>query len=165
MQNKNYLSTWIWMLTWEPLVTTILCSVTRLDVHEGGFIATDEISAPSPSEFRQQMVLQGVFPKKAVYITNSAYMILSVYSQHVGTCFSFSVALFLFNCEILPFFGVQAGLIQQHFSSVSPSFAIIFPQQLQILKLWHQTALRTLIPASILCNITCNPIHSELLLP
>lgn len=127
MQNTNYLSTWSWMLTWEPFVTIMLCSVARLDAHEGGFIATDEISARSPLEFRQQMVLQGAFLKKAVCITNSAYMLLCVYSQHVGTCISFSVALFFsffFNCEILPFVGVQAGLIHQHFSSVFPSFTI-----------------------------------------
>lgn len=105
----------------------MLCSETGLDVLEAGFIATDEISAQSPSELRQQMVLQGAFPKKAVYITNSAYMFLCVYSQHVATCSSFSVALFFFfNCEILPFFGAQAALMQQHFSSVFPSFAIIF---------------------------------------
>lgn len=47
----------------------ILCSVTGLDGDEDGFIVTDEISARALSEFRQQMVLQGAFPKNAVCIS------------------------------------------------------------------------------------------------
>lgn len=234
MQKTNYLSTWSWMLTWEPLVTIILCSVTRLDVHEGGFIATDEISARSPSELRQQVVLQGAFPKKAVYITNSYLqtvpirfcvfihnMCLHVSHLMLRFFFFFKIMKFclvlvsklvLYSSIFLPFsphlpfshchfdlynlvsclfwaclsdhmWILQLGswLVATPYSHPMPVFLSPqwqqpllvsttsvwnnFPTTAPNLKLWHQTALWTSTPASVLCNITCNPIHPELLLP
>lgn len=84
------------MLTGESSVIIILYSVTRLDVYEDGFIATDEISARASSQFRQKMVLKGAFPKKAVYMSEQCLCVCMFIHTHIyiHTYSSVSVTLF-----------------------------------------------------------------------